>query len=143
MLGRSIQIRATATGKLVAAVSPPGPYNDFVLLTGTPEGRTFVFGAERYWGFRGATSPLTGALDPTAPLRFVLLRPTADGLARWSALSVPFAILPGQRPSIALSPDGTMLAVAYGGGGQAAILRVVTLATGQEDATAVPPHMTW
>ena len=142
VLGRSIQIRATATGKRVATVSPPGPYNDFVLLTGTPDGRTFVFGAERYWGFRGAKSPLTGSLDPAAPLRFVLLRITPDGSARWSVLSVPFAILPGQQPSIALSPDGTKLAVAYGGGGQAAMVRVVTLATGQMRQWQWP-HVSW
>ncbi len=131
VLGRSIQVRATATGKLVTTLSPPAPYNDFVLLTGTPDGRTFVFGAERYWGFRGVTSPLTGALDAAAPLRFVLLRIPPDGRPRWSALPLPFAVLPGQQPSIALSPDGAKLAVAYGGGGQAAIMRVITLATGQ------------
>ena len=131
VLGRSIRIRATATGKLVATVSPPAPYNDFAVLTGTPDGHTFVFGAERYWGFRGATNPLTGGLDSAAPLRFVLLRITPDGHARWSALSLPLTVLPGQQPSIALSPDGTRLAVAYGGGGQAAIVRVITLATGQ------------
>ncbi len=131
VLGRHIQLRSTATGKLVAVVSPPAPYNDFAVLTGTPDGRTFVFGAERYWGFRGAKSPFTGALDSNAPLSFVLLRITADGRAHWSTLSLPFKILPGQQPSIALSPDGTELAVVYGGGGQAAILRIVTLATGQ------------
>lgn len=139
VLGRSIQIRATATGNLVTTVRPPAPYNDFAVLTGTPDGRTFVFGAERYWGFRGAQSPLTGALDPSAPLRFVLLHVTADGRARWSALSLPVPVLPGQQPSIALSPDGTRLALAYGGGGQAALLRVITLATGQTRDWQWPP----
>ena len=142
VLGRSIQIRATATGKLVATVSPPAPYNNFAVLTGTPDGQTFVLGAERYWGFRGARSPLTGALDPTAPLKFVLLHVTPDGQARWSALSLPLTILPGQQPSIALSPDGTRLAVAYGGGGPAAILRVITLATGQTREWQWP-HASW
>jgi hypothetical protein len=142
VLGRSIQIRATATGKLVATVRPPAPYNDFTVLTGTPDGQTFVFGAERYWGFRGVQSPLTGALDPSAPLRFVQLHVTPDGQARWSALSLPVSILPGQQPSIALSPDGTRLAVAYGGGGPAAILRVITLATGQTRDWQWP-HASW
>ncbi len=130
VLGRSIQIRATATGNLVATVSPPAPYNNFPVLTGTADGRTFVFGAERYWGFRGVKNPLTGALDPAAPLRFVLLRIGPDGRAHWSALSVPLTVLPGQQPSIALSPDGTKLAVAYGGGGQDAVLRVFPLGSG-------------
>jgi len=130
VLGRSIQIRATATGKLVATVSPPAPYNNFPVLTGTADGRTFVFGAERYWGFRGARNPLTGALDPAAPLKFVLLRVGPDGRAHWSELVVPLTVLPGEQPSIALSPDGTKLAVAYGGGGQDAVLRVVPLGSG-------------
>jgi hypothetical protein len=129
--GRTAQIRVTATGGLAATVRPPGPYNDFVVMSGTADGRTFVLGAERYWGFRGAKSPFTGALDETAPLRFVVLHVTPDGSVRQSWLSLPFAVRPGQQPSIALSPDGARLAVAYGGGGQTAIVRVVTLATGQ------------
>jgi len=62
VLGRSVQIRVTATGRLAATVRPPGPYNDFVVMSGTADGRTFVLGAERYWGFRGAKSPLTGEI---------------------------------------------------------------------------------
>jgi hypothetical protein len=142
VLGRSIQIRATATGKLVATVKPPGPYNDFVVMTGSGDGQTFVFGAERYWGFRGAKSPLTGALDQKAPLRFVVLHVTPGGGVRQSGLSLPFAVRPGEQPSIALSPDGARLAVAYGGGGQTAIVRVITLATGQSREWRWP-HASW
>jgi len=131
VLGRSVQIRVTATGGLAATVRPPGQYNDFVVMSGTADGRTFVLGAERYWGFRGAKSPLSGALDQAAPLRFTVLHVTPDGHVHQSGLSLPFAVRPGQQPSIALSPDGSRLAVAYGGGGQTAIVRVVTLATGQ------------
>ena len=141
VLGRSVQIRATATGKLVATVRPPGPYNDFAVMAGSGDGQTFVLGAERYWGFRGAKSPLTGALDQDAPLRLTVLHVTAGG-ARQSALSLPFAVRPGQQPSIALSPDGAKLAVAYGGGGQAAIVRVITLATGQAREWQWP-HAPW
>jgi hypothetical protein len=130
VLGRFIRVRATDTGKLVATVSPPAPYNNFILLTGTPDGRTFIFGAERFWGFRGAQSPETGALDASAPIEFVVFHIAADGHTELSELSLPFTILPDQQPSIALSPDGTRLAVAYGGGGQTALVRVVTLATG-------------
>jgi hypothetical protein len=129
--GRSVQIRVTATGGLAATVRPPGQYNDFAVMSATADGRTFVLGAERYWGFRGAKSPLTGALDAAAPLRFVVLHVTPAGGVRQSGLSLPFAVRPGQQPSIALSPDGTRLAVAYGGGGQTAVVRVITLATGQ------------
>jgi hypothetical protein len=134
--GRSVQIRVTAT------VRPPGPYNDFAVMSGTADGRTFVLGAERYWGFRGAKSPLTGALDQAAPLRFVVLHVTPGGGVRQSGLSLPFAVRPGQQPSIALSPDGARLAVAYGGGGQTAIVRVITLATGQVREWRWP-HASW
>ena len=47
--GRYIKVRATSTGKLLATVSPPKPYNDFSVLTGAANGRVFVFGAMRYW----------------------------------------------------------------------------------------------
>lgn len=131
VLGATVQIRVTGTGRLVTTVRPAPSYSDFMVLTATPDGATFVFGAERYWGFHGTGNPLTGALDTAAPVRFTMLRITPDGHAHLSALSVPVTILPGQQPSIALSPDGTKLAVAYGGAGQPALLRIVTLATGQ------------
>ena len=142
VLGRYIKVRATNSGKLVTTVSAPAPYNNFTVLTGTPDGRTFVFGAERYFGFLGYQSPKTGALDASAPMTFVMLRITPDGRPDLSELSLPFTILPGQQPSIALSPDGTRLAVAYGGGGQAALVRVVTLATGEVRQWRWP-HASW
>jgi len=142
VLGRYIKVRATNSGKLVTTISAPAPYNDFTLLTGTPDGRTFVFGAERYFGFLGYQSPKTGALDASAPVTFVMLRISPDGQASVSGLSLPFTVLPGQQPSIALSPDGTRLAVAYGGGGQAALVRVVTLATGEVRQWQWP-HASW
>jgi hypothetical protein len=131
VVSRSVQIRVTATGGLAATVRPPAPYNAFVVMSATADGRTFVLGAERYWGFLGAKSPRTGMLDQAAPLSFVVVHVTPDGGVRQSGLPLPLAVRPGQQPSIALSPDGTRLAVAYGGGGQTAILRVITLATGQ------------
>ena len=62
-MGRSVKLRATVTGKLLATVSPPKPYNNFSLLTAAANGRMFVFGAMRYWernagprrGWRNAT----------------------------------------------------------------------------------------
>ena len=142
VLGRYIKVRATGTGKLVTTVSAPKPYNNFIVLAGSEDGRTFVFGAERYRGFRGNRSPHTGSLDPSAPVKFVMLRISPDGHAQLSELAVPVTILPGQQPSIALSPDGTRLAVAYGGGGQTALVRVVTLATGEVRQWQWP-HASW
>lgn len=142
VLGRYIQVRATDTGNLVTKVSPPRPYNDFMVLTGSGTGRTFVFGAARYFGYLRDSPQRSGALDPSAPVKFLVLRIGADGQAHMSALSLPFMLLPGQLLSIALSPDGTRLAVASGGGGQAAVIRVVRLATGEMREWSWP-HVSW
>ena len=55
--GRYIKIRATATGKLLATISPPRPYNDFGPLTADASGRTFVFGAHRFGSATQARHP--------------------------------------------------------------------------------------
>lgn len=142
VLGRYIKVRATDTGNLVTTVSPPRPYNDFMVLTGSGNGRTFVFGAARYFGYLRDSPQRSGALDPSAPVKFAVLRIGTDGQAHMSALSLPFTLLPGQLLSIALSPDGTRLAVASGGRGRAAVIRVVTLATGEMREWNWP-HVSW
>jgi hypothetical protein len=152
--GISILIHDTANGKVVTTISPPAPYNNFIVLAGSADGRTFVFGAERYYGNRGK-SGYTGALDSKAPLRFVVVCVSAGSQVSGSAVNLPFQVLPGQEPSMALSPDGTKLAVAYGGGRVAygggrqtgivrhtGFVRVVTLATGAV-TTWQWPHISW
>jgi WD40 repeat protein len=131
VLGRYLKVRATDTGELVTTVSPPGPYNDFMVLTGSGNGRAFVFGAARYFGYLPGSPQRSGALDPSAPVKFVVLRIGADGKARMSALPLPFTLPARSLSSIALSPDGTRLAVASGGDGRAAVIRVVRLSTGE------------
>jgi len=140
--GRYIDVRSTATGNLVTRVWPPKPYNSFFSLSGTADGNTFVFGVERFMGFVGLSSPRNLSLDDSAPVKFIRLHVTPDGHAHLSAVSLPFAIPPLQFPSIALSPDGAELAVAYGGHGQTARAQVVTLATGQVRQWQWP-HAAW
>jgi hypothetical protein len=136
--GRAIEVRATATGKLVARVSPPEPYNNFKVLSGDASGHEFVFGAEHvFHSPRG-----TPARKPLGPLKFLLLRVAPDGRPELSSLSLPIGVTPGEDPSIALSPDGTRLAVAGGGGGQDAAVAVVTLATGHV-RTWYSPGVAW
>ena len=128
--GRYLKVRATATGKLLATVRPPAPYNDFQLLTSDADGHTFVLGAMRYWQHNAGPSPRLLARNQRTPMRFLILRLTSAGQVRVSRLALPEALTVRQAPSIALSPDGTKLAVAFDAAGPAATLQVITLGTG-------------
>jgi hypothetical protein len=139
--GRYIKVRATSTGKLLATVSPPKPYNDFSVLTGAANGRAFVFGAMRYWQRNAGPSPRLAARDQTTPMIFLLLRITAGGQVQLSTLSLPETLTPQQGPSAALSPDGTRLAVAYSRG-TGPVVQVVTLGSGQV-RTWEQPRAAW
>jgi hypothetical protein len=142
VLGRQIQVRSTSTGKVLATLNPPGLYNDYAVLAGSEDGRTFVFGAERYFGFRDNNSNVAGMLDATAPVSFTIAHIGPGSQVTQSALTLPFVVPPDQQVSIALSPDGSRLAVAYGGAGDAAMLRIMTLATGKVSQWAWP-HVLW
>lgn len=139
--GRYIKIRTTATGKLLATISPK-PYNDFGLLTADASGRTFVFAAQRFWERNAGPSPKLAARDQRTPVKFLLVHITPGGRLQRAWLSLPETLTPAQRPSIALSSNGTRLAVAFGGGGQTATMQVITLATGQVRQWVLP-HSPW
>jgi hypothetical protein len=129
VVARYVKIRATVSGKAVATVNPPAPYNAFESFTGDASDRTFVFAAQRY------TYDKTGneryKQDQKTPLKFMILRIASSGHLQLSALSIPETLTAAQSPTLALSPDGTKLAVAYGGSGKIAVVQVITLATGQ------------
>jgi hypothetical protein len=139
--GRYIKVRATSTGALLATVSPPKPYNDFSVLTGAANGRAFVFGAMRYWQRNAGPSPRLAARNQTTPMVFLLLRITAGGHVQLSTLSLPETLTPQQGPSVALSPDGTRLAVAFSRG-TSAVVQVITLGSGQV-RTWEQPRASW
>jgi hypothetical protein len=139
--GRYIKVRATSTGKLLATVSPPKPYNDFSVLTGAANGRVFVFGARHFWEHNAGPSPRLAARDRQTPMVFLLLRITAGGHVQLSTLSLPETLTPGQGPSVALSPEGTRLAVAFYRG-TSAVVQVVTLGSGQV-RTWEQPRASW
>jgi hypothetical protein len=129
--GRYLKVRATATGKLLATVSPPRPDNDFQLLTADANGRTFVLGAMRYWQHNAGPSPRLVARNQRTPMRFLIVRLTSAGQVKVSRLALPEALTVRQAPSIALSPDGTRLAVGFAASGPTATLQVITLGTGR------------
>jgi hypothetical protein len=133
VLNRWVKIRSTATGRLLATISPPAPYNELPLLTSDATGRTFVFGAERDWRSKASDQgPRWNQLNQHTPVKFLLVRVSASGHVRESALTLPEALQTIQSPTIALSPDGTKLAVAFGGGGyQPAEVQVISLTTGK------------
>ena len=131
VVARYVQVRATASGKLLTTVRPPAPYDAFEGFTGSASDHTFVFAAQRYNDPRLVGTPRIYKLDQKTPLKFMILRISPSGHPRLSPLSLPVKLTEGQAPTFALSPDGTRLAVAYGGSGKPAVVQVITLATGQ------------
>jgi hypothetical protein len=128
--GRYVKLRATATGKLLATLSPR-PYNDFGMLTADASGRTFVFSAQRHWHRGVPVMALEPKRDEQTPEKFLTVHISPAGGMRRSWLTLPEPLRPAQHPTIALSPDGTRLAVAFGGRGETATVQVIRLATGQ------------
>jgi hypothetical protein len=125
-----VKIRATGTGKLLATING-WPYSNFSQLTADASGRTFVFAAQRYRMRNVPPPPKSDPRDARIPMKFLLVHLTPRGGVQRAWLSLPETLTPGQHPTIALSPTGTKLAVAFGGGHQPATVQVITLATGQ------------
>jgi hypothetical protein len=137
--GRYLKVRDTATGKLVTTVFPPKPYNNFEMITANASGTMFVFGAMRNWERNANTPPRILRRNQVTPMKFVELRISPAGQARVSSLSLPVTVTLGQLPSMALSPTGARLALAFGGGGQPAVLDVISLGTGRMRRWVSPP----
>jgi hypothetical protein len=131
VIARYVKVRSTASGKLLTTVRPPAPYDAFEGFTGSASDRTFVFAAQWYQHPKQTGTPRIYKLDQKTPLKFMILRITPGGRPQLSPLSLPVKLTEGEAPTFALSPDGTRLAVAYGGSGQPAVVQVITLATGQ------------
>jgi hypothetical protein len=127
----SAVVRASASGAVLATLSPPRGYGSFTWVTGAADDRTFVLAA---YG-RG---PVTGSAPaPTArnATAFFLLRlDPAAGTAHLSPLPVPAQPdLPGMGSAIsgiALSPDGDKLAVALGNQSGPSELKLFDLRSG-------------
>jgi hypothetical protein len=122
-----LTVRSTVTGKVLATVTPPHPYGQFILVDGTAGDRTFLVGAQ-VWH-----TPWAGAsVQIPEPVRLFLLHfdPSTDR-ATLSALPLPqFNGLNLQTASI--SPDGTRITIAYQDGLKATWLHVYTLTGGAE-----------
>ena len=121
--GTAAEVRATATGAVLAQIAVPRPYVQFAAVTAAADDRTFVLVAEER-GARPATY--------NTPSRFYLLRfDPASGRASLRALPAAFIPAGDEVCDTALSPDGTLLAADIGGDCvQRDRLHVFDLATG-------------
>jgi WD40-like Beta Propeller Repeat len=125
-------VRATATGAVLATIRPPAPYRTFGQVAAAGDGHTFVLAA----GTWQVTHRAGGTFVNTGPARFFLLRISPHGLpGRLTPLPIPREPARAQISGIALSPDGSKLAIALRGGrggGPGPEIQVFTLATGAE-----------
>jgi hypothetical protein len=127
-------IRATATGKVVATVALPHPYIAFTGVTAAADDRTFVLVA---LGHRH-DDPGTDPANVLPPARFYVLHfdpasRTAVGRVRLQALPAAY-VPPGSKvQSMALSPDGSLLAASIGPSTRST-LYVYNLVTGKQRA---------
>jgi hypothetical protein len=107
------QVRASATGAILATVQAPAPYNTFSWVTAAADDRTFVLAAQEWTPIApGNAGAAAEKRDDDTPTKFFVLHLSADGRAdRLSALPIP--VQPGSVwvDGIALSPDGSKLAV--------------------------------
>jgi len=127
LAGRRAEIRATTTGAVLATVRPPRPFGVFTWVSGAADDRTFVLAAQRYWpiapGSKGARAE---EHDNTTATRFFELSFTpSTRTARLTELPIPGRLRTSQLFGVALSPDGTKLALDL-----YRSIQVITLATG-------------
>ncbi len=124
---RTAEVRSTVTGHVLATFSPPRPYKVFTWVSGTADDGTFVLAAQRWWNI---TSGQAGAAaqdrDNTAPTVFFKLTfARATRTAQLTRLTVPEKIRATDLGGMAVSPDGTRLALDL-----RQSIQIVTLATG-------------
>ncbi len=103
-------VRATATGTVLARITPPQPYGTFTQITAAADDRTFVLAAKKVhmMGARmGPRSDVTGFfllhLDPASG--------EPNGRAHLAPLPITLQPASAEATDIALSPDATRLAV--------------------------------
>jgi hypothetical protein len=130
------QVRATAAGSVLATVAAPAPYNTFSWVSAAADDRTFVLAAQEWTPIPpGSAGGRIEKRDDDTPTKFFVLHLSSDGrTAQLSALPIP--LQPGSEwiDGIALSPDGSKLAVVINSIGAHAdgspAIAVYTVATG-------------
>jgi hypothetical protein len=135
------EVRSTATGQVLAKVSPPAPYISFTGVTGAADDRTFVLSAQGPDEMGNLSARQYHQKYPNGyyeAQRFFLLRinPAASPGARMSLTALPASWTPANQAihDMALSPDGTTLAADVGTPLFSSQLYLFNLATGTERA---------
>lgn len=127
MGGQRAEVRASATGTVLATVRPPGPFGLFTWVSAAADDRTFILAAQRYWpiapGTRGARAEERDGTTPTWFFRLSFAPSTRT--ARLTRLAIPGKVDTRQLAGVALSPDGTRLALDL-----RRSIQVISLATG-------------
>jgi hypothetical protein len=128
-------VRSTLTGHVLATVTPPRPYQIFTWVSAADDDRTFVLAAQRYWPIGSGQAGLPAQnRDITAPTVFFRMTfDPATHTAKLARLAVPETIQSAQLAGMAVSPDGTRLALDL-----RQSIQVVTLATGAVRSWAWP-----
>lgn len=119
-------IRRTDTGQPVATIRPPRPYTGFSDVSGAADDRTFVVTAQTTNG---------GANSTTVAKLYLLRFNQSNRAVRMSAVAIPDLKIGLTSLSIALSPDGTELAVgttplSIGGSGSISRITLYSVAGG-------------
>lgn len=135
--GPVAEVRATATGAVLARIVAPRPYADFTGVTAAADDRTFVLSAQEKFQPPASTQQTIKQypFGYTPPARFFLLRinpASPDQQGRVSLRALPESFIPATDTlhDMALSPDGTSLAGDIGGVLDNTQLYVFNLATG-------------
>jgi hypothetical protein len=124
------EVRATATGAVLAVVTPPKPYGTFSAAAAGDD-HTFVLAANK-WKVQHANG---GTFARATATEFFLLRIGAGGRVRQlTPLPIPAEPAQAQISGFAPTRDGSKLAVALRGvnGGPAPEIQVFSLSTGAE-----------
>jgi hypothetical protein len=120
-------IGATASGKILAVITPPAPYGTFIGVTAAADDRTFVLAAQAWQPHN--TSSAVGI--NAAPVTFFLVRfNPVDSQPTLTRLPIPPIPGSAQLAGLALAPDGGQLAVATDDGLATQQLTMYSVATG-------------
>lgn len=140
------EVRATATGAVLATVVPPRPYVHFAGVTAAADHRTFVLVAQEAVHLPNMSARQYHRTYPQGYFpasRFYLLHVDADQKAgaHASLRALPAGFIPANQAvhDMALSPDGTSLAANVGPELGGSPLTVFNLATGIRRAWSFKP----
>jgi len=120
-------VDSTVTGRVLATIAAPRPYQIFTWVSAAADDRTFVLAAQRYWPIASGQAGIPAEnRDTTTPTVFFKLAfNPATHTAKLARLAVPETIQSAQLAGMTVSPDGTRLALDL-----RRSIQVVTLATG-------------